>query len=487
MPTKKFVLRRKYKEYLDPTAKDWYNAIFNITDFENRYIEDARYRGGEKAAEKERIRLNQEAINTADDIERIYRTRAKRYIQGRKERESNPNFIGPTIPISIKTLPFTTKESIEIANRAEGDHPLDYDPNHTIMITRDAHWPEKGWQEGATVTYPIDTLHNIYPTNKNPNFVHYKLGGNLRKKAVLGDYDLSPAIVSAQGKRIPGLSAYNRVIGPVPTIDRSFPDISKIESKPILTQVANPTPPTIAGTRPIMKSYTPSLLERYGLNTGDVVAGGIQLAGNLTSSLINQVAINRPKFTPLHTTTAAEAPVKFDTNYNINPQVDELREMEAANEREIRDNTASSQNVVGRTVGSRFRTNRGYNELYGHKLNQQANIKNAEAQNRQGVYQRNTDRLQRNLYRDEAYNTQGEDNLRNTKATLTGQNWSNSIQQATDSLIGAYNRGQQRISDSNSLGFLLASDPNSAKLFMNNNSLINRIFRTARRMQGIYG
>lgn len=310
---------------------------------------------------------------------------------------------------------------------------------------------------------------------------------NKRKKAALGDNELAPVIVSAQGKRIPDLSAYNRVIGPVPTIDRSFPDISKIEAKPISTQVVNPTPSTIAGTQPIVKPYTPSILEKYGLNTGDIVAGGIQLAGNLASSLINQASINKLRFTPLHTMTVAEAPVKFDTNYDINPQIDELREMEAANEREIRDNTASSQNVVGRTVGSRFRINRGYNELYGHKLNQQAAMKNAEAQNRQGVYQRNTNRLQQNITRDTLYNTQGEDNLRNTKATLTGQNWSNFAQQATGSLIGAYNRGQQRISDANSLGFLLASNPNSANLFMNNNSLINRIFRTARRMQGIYG
>lgn len=235
------------------------------------------------------------------------------------------------------------------------------------------------------------------------------------------------------------------------------------------------------------KAIRANPLTEYGLNTGDVVAGGIQLAGNLASSIVNQIGINKLGFTPIHTMTVAEAPVKFDTNYDINPQIDELREMEAANEREIRDNTASSQNIVGRTVGSRFRINRGYNELYGHKLNQQAAMKNAEAQNRQGVYQRNTDRLQRNIYRDEAYNTQGEDNLRNTKATLTGQNWSNFAQQAASSLIGAYNRGQQRISDANSLGFLLASNPNSANLFMNNNSLINRIFRTARRMQGIYG
>lgn len=346
-----------------------------------------------------------------------------------------------------------------------------------------------------------------------------------RKKAVLGDvdpfYQFYPSISYANNRIVPGLTGYNssllhnnenntipyglNIVLPEISDDIDIEDIPievpeygklntkvgfrqpKLQSIPILNQAVNPTPSTIAGERPIVKPYTPSILERYGLNKGDIVAGGIQLAGNLASSIVNQIGINKLGFTPIHTMTVAETPVKFDTNYDINPQIDELRETEAANEREIRDNTASSQNVVGRTIGSRFRTNRGYNELYGYKLNQQGAIKNAEAQNRQGVYQRNTDRLQRNLYRDEAYNTQGEDNLRNTKATLTGQNWSNFAQQAAGSLIGAYNRGQQRISDANSLGFLLASNPNSANLFMNNNSLINRIFRTAKRMQGIYG
>lgn len=337
---------------------------------------------------------------------------------------------------------------------------------------------------------------------------------NKRKKAALGDYEyiLAPTTVYGQGRKLHNLSQYNRVIGPptTPILDTSISDIpiEVPEFKPLNTDVNIPSialpkisddiiipdiPIETPNFKPLntkvkrVNPIRPSFLDRYGLNNGDLLATGIQVAGNLGSSLINNAMVNRLKFTPLHTMTVAEAPVKFDTNYDINPQIDELREMEAANEREIRDNTASSQNVVGRTIGSRFRANRGYNELYGYKLNQQAAIKNAEAQNRQGVYQRNTDRLQRNLYRDEAYNVQGEDNLRNTKATLTGQNWSNFIQQAAGSLAGAYNRGQQRISDSNSLGFLLASNPNSANLFMNNNSLINRIFRTARRMQGIYG
>lgn len=170
----KYVLKRKYKEYLDPTAKDWYNSIFDTKAI----------RDWTTAWNLNPMTEKQERINTADSIEKVYRNRAKRYIQDRLERESNPNFVGPVIPLSIKTLPSTIKESIGIANRAEGDHPLDYNPLSTVMRTRNAHWPEKGWQEGRTITYPVDTLNNISPTNNDPNFVHYKLGG--RKKAALG-------------------------------------------------------------------------------------------------------------------------------------------------------------------------------------------------------------------------------------------------------------------------------------------------------------
>ncbi len=420
MPTKKFVLRRKYKEYLDPTAKDWYNSIFDT-----KVIRDWT-----TAWNLNPMTEKQERINTADSIEKVYRNRAKRYIQGRKERESNPNFVGPVIPISIKTLPSTIKESIGMANRAEGDHPLDYDTNHTTMITRDAHWPEKGWQEGATVTYPIDTLYNIYPTNRHPDFVHYKLGGNLRKKALNG-IEIARLGSNNFHTGLP-VDATNTVI--IPQRDNFIP-----------------------GNR--------NFWQKTGMTPWDLAGAGVQFVGNLTSSLINQGAIDRLKFTPIHTTTIAEAPVKFNTNYNINPQLSNLRESLGSVEREVTNNSASSRNRIGRITNSRFRGIGAYNELYGHKLNQETAMLNADAQNRQGVYARNAARLQQNIARDTAYNTQGQDNLDNTKTTLTGQNWTNFTQNTADSLIQAYNRGQHRLSDATSLAYFLARDNDAAKIF----------------------
>lgn len=228
-----------------------------------------------------------------------------------------------------------------------------------------------------------------------------------------------------------------------------------------------------------------SILGNFGLNKGDLAATGIQLFGNLASSLINQSAINKLRFTPIHTETVAETPVKFNTTYNINPQLDQVRESLGSIEREARDNSASSRTAFGRIASSRLKGIGAYNELYGQKFNQETSMLNTDAQNRQNVRARNAARLQQNITRDTLYNAQGEDNLNNTKATLKGQNWSNFVQQLSGSLIGTYNRGQQRISDANSLAYLYASNPNAARLFMNNSSLIRRIFETARGFQGI--
>lgn len=343
----------------------------------------------------------------------------------------------------------------------------------------------------------------------------FKLGGNIRRKAVLGDDDtikLNPTTVYANGRPIPNLNAYNRVIGyptlpiinnnvNIPDIPIEVPEFESLNTDVNVPSIALPKisddivipdiPIETPNFKPLntkvkrVKAIKPTMLENYGLNTGDLVASGIQLAGNIGSSLVNNAMVNRLKFTPMHTMTVAEAPVKFNTTYNINPQLDELRETEEANEREIRDNTASSRNALGRIIGSRLRANRGFNELYGAKLNQESAMLNADAQNRQGVNSRNAQRLQQNISHDTLYNLQGQDAIDNLKSQLKGQIWSNAINQATDSLVGVYNRGQQRISDANSLGYLYASNPDAAKLFMNRNSLIDRIFRYTRKAQGI--
>ena len=252
--------------------------------------------------------------------------------------------------------------------------------------------------------------------------------------------------------------------------------------------------PLIGGVQPLnftVPTFTPEpgrfsrFLGNFGLNTSDLAATGVQILGNIGSSLINNAAINRLRFTPIHTQTVAEAPVKFNTTYNINPQLDNLRESIGSVEREATNNSASSRTAYGRIANTRFRGIGAYNELYGQKLNQETAMLNADAQNRQGARTRNANRLQQNIARDTIYNAQGQDSRDNAHSMYMGQNWSNFSQEFTRGIIDAYNRGQHRLSDANSLAYLFASNPNAARLFMNNNSLIRRIFGAARMAQGI--
>ena len=228
-----------------------------------------------------------------------------------------------------------------------------------------------------------------------------------------------------------------------------------------------------------------------GLNWGDVGLAGLQLLGNIGSSLVNQNAINRLRFTPIHTRTVAEAPVKLNTTYDINPQLDRVREVVDATERDAINNSASSRTAFARRLGVRGLGINAYNQLYGNKLNQETAMLNADAQNRQGVYARNAHRLQTNWANDIRYNTQGEDNLRNTRTMLTSQNWTNAINQGVSTLANTYNRGQQRLQDANSLAYLLASNPDAMKFFYGNDMTgeltdeAKKLFDLARNRMGV--
>lgn len=216
-----------------------------------------------------------------------------------------------------------------------------------------------------------------------------------------------------------------------------------------------------------IKAADGNFWQQTGLNYGDLGLAGAQLLANIGSSLVNQNAINKLHFTPIYTPTFAEAPVKYNTTYNINPQISRLRESLAKNRQEILDNTASSKTAFGRMLHNSWLGVDTYNNLYGTKLNQETSMLNVDAQNRQNVFARNANRLQHNIASDLRYNTQGRDNLRNTKTMLTSQNWSNAINQGIGTLANTYNRGQQRLQDANSLFAIMASDQNAMNFFFN--------------------
>lgn len=117
---KKPILRRKYKTYTDPYAKDWYLSIFRKNNFKPI---------GVLIHEN-----NQAALNAADYVESMYRYHQKKYLHNRDSVENAPTFVGAPSPKGY--IPNTIKESLQFENynsRNFGpyndnypDLPLDY-------------------------------------------------------------------------------------------------------------------------------------------------------------------------------------------------------------------------------------------------------------------------------------------------------------------------------------------------------------------------
>lgn len=158
----------------------------------------------------------------------------------------------------------------------------------------------------------------------------------------------------------------NRVIGPTETI------------------VGNPlkNAPTTA------PNVTPTSGLGSWINSGgaDLLGLGINLTGNLVSSLINRRTINNLR--------APEAPVplraeKLKTTYNTRPQEAVVRENVARQEQLIRDNSASSQNRIARSQAARNTGLGQYNMIAGQRENIETQLINQDRMNRQQVGNQN--------------------------------------------------------------------------------------------------
>ena len=87
-------LKRRYKTYTDPYAKDWYESIYRPNDWDIG------------VSEKNVWSKKQAALNAADYVEAMYRHHQRKYLANRNSIENNPNFVGPPSPkdyISDKT------------------------------------------------------------------------------------------------------------------------------------------------------------------------------------------------------------------------------------------------------------------------------------------------------------------------------------------------------------------------------------------------
>lgn len=194
----------------------------------------------------------------------------------------------------------------------------------------------------------------------------------------------------------------------------------------------------------------------FGKNKKDKWSDILGTGSNVLSSILNFVnnrrAIKRMKLPP------APAPLqaaKMKTSYNINPQLDAIREATAANDRMITGNTASSRIALARRQRNRANALLQKNSLYGQKENIENLLINQDRKNRQAVANTNVSNYnQWNILRNSMYNDLIDKYHSNNTDLIMGLN------RAVQDLIG---RWDARRKDRKDLEFLKAANPKAAE------------------------
>lgn len=182
---------------------------------------------------------------------------------------------------------------------------------------------------------------------------------------------------------------------------------------------------------------------------GDAINLLSNIGGNIATTLINKRALNKMQAPPQPISQTA---AKLRTNYNINPQLDNLRETAARYEEAVNNNTASSRTALARNQQNRFATALNTNNLYGTKENEETKLINADRLNQQEVANKNV----------EAYNA-WQDKVNAFKNTITEKKAENLVgltQGITSGITSTIENVQQRMRDDKNILANALSHPN---------------------------
>ena len=196
---------------------------------------------------------------------------------------------------------------------------------------------------------------------------------------------------------------------------------------------------------------------------GDAINLLSNIGGNIATTLINKRALNKMQAPPQPISQAA---AKLRTNYNINPQLDNLRETAARYEEAVNNNTASSRTALARNQQNRFATALNTNSLYGTKENEETKLINADRLNQQEVANKNV----------EAYNA-WQDKVNAFKNAITEKKAENLVgltQGITSGITSTIENVQQRMRDDKSILANALSHPNLPIEEFYHNGLISK-------------
>nr|UWG29970.1 MAG: hypothetical protein [Bacteriophage sp.] len=269
--------------------------------------------------------------------------------------------------------------------------------------------------------------------------------------------------VSMNNTNIPSLSA-TKSSGKTPRGGRSksSQSIQSVPTKTPPTAVYNRNLPKVEASIPTTlpvststpaKGTTSSDGKGQGrfknLTTADWIGLGSNVAGSLASYFASKRAINKMRGPSQPTLISAS---KLKTKYNINPQLDRIREDKFEAYRDIDSNTASSRVSLARKQRVRNAAGQAANELYGNKENIETNLINQDRRNQQNVRQFNAQQYNQYIDRKAAF----DNGIREAKVTNINNLFSG-INAGIQDMISRY---ENRKALNNTIGAMRASAPN---------------------------
>lgn len=269
--------------------------------------------------------------------------------------------------------------------------------------------------------------------------------------------------ISTNNTNIPSLSK-TKSIGKTPRRGRSKSSQStqSIPTKTPPTAVYNRNLPKVEASIPTTlpvptstpaKGTTSSDGKGQGkfknLTTADWIGLGSNVAGSLASYFASKRAINKMRGPGQPTLISAN---KLKTKYNINPQLDRIREDKFEAYRDIDSNTASSRVSLARKQRVRNAAGQAVNQLYGEKENIETNLINQDRRNQQSVRQFNAQQYNQYIDRKTAF----DNGIREAKLTNVNNLFSG-INAGIQDMISRY---ENRKALNNTIGAMRASAPN---------------------------
>lgn len=185
------------------------------------------------------------------------------------------------------------------------------------------------------------------------------------------------------------------------------------------------------------------------ITAADWIGLGSNVAGSLASYFTSRRAINKMRGPGQPTLISAN---KLKTKYNINPQLDRIREDKFEAYRDIDSNTASSRVSLARKQRVRNTAGQAANELYGNKENIETNLINQDRHNQQSVRQFNAQQYNQYIDRKTAF----DNGIREAKVTNINNLFSG-INAGIQDMISRY---ENRKALNNTIGAMRASAPN---------------------------